>query len=100
MLPIIAGGGGWAADWAQEFSGQTQGGVATSGDVGAASWSNEFAGIGNEWESEFKQFMANGDSLDHDPQVTLLSLSGDPYGDEKIANRDIRVWHGATENGP
>jgi hypothetical protein len=22
------------------------------------------------------------------------------YGDEKVANRDIRVWHGATENGP
>jgi hypothetical protein len=23
-----------------------------------------------------------------------------PYGDQKVANRDIRVWHGATENGP
>jgi hypothetical protein len=23
-----------------------------------------------------------------------------PYGDEKNANRDIRVWHGATEKGP
>jgi hypothetical protein len=22
------------------------------------------------------------------------------YGDEKVANRDTRVWHGATENGP
>ena len=22
------------------------------------------------------------------------------YGDEKVANRDIRVWHFATENGP
>jgi hypothetical protein len=22
------------------------------------------------------------------------------YGDEKNANRDIRVWHGATEKGP
>jgi hypothetical protein len=22
------------------------------------------------------------------------------YGDEKVANREIRVWHGATENGP
>jgi hypothetical protein len=22
------------------------------------------------------------------------------YSDEKVANRDIRVWHGATENGP
>jgi hypothetical protein len=22
------------------------------------------------------------------------------YGDEKVANRDIRVGHGATENGP
>jgi hypothetical protein len=23
-----------------------------------------------------------------------------PYGDGKVANREIRVWHGATENGP
>jgi hypothetical protein len=23
-----------------------------------------------------------------------------PYGDEKVANRDSRVWHGATEKGP
>ena len=22
------------------------------------------------------------------------------YGDEKVANREIRVWHGATEKGP
>jgi hypothetical protein len=22
------------------------------------------------------------------------------YGDEKAANREIRVWHGATEKGP
>jgi hypothetical protein len=22
------------------------------------------------------------------------------YSDEKVANRDIRVWHGATETGP
>jgi hypothetical protein len=22
------------------------------------------------------------------------------YSDEKVANRDIRVWHGATEKGP
>jgi hypothetical protein len=22
------------------------------------------------------------------------------YSDEKVANREIRVWHGATENGP
>jgi hypothetical protein len=23
-----------------------------------------------------------------------------PCSDEKVANRDIRVWHGATEKGP
>ena len=23
-----------------------------------------------------------------------------PYSDAKVANRDIRVWRGATENGP
>jgi hypothetical protein len=22
------------------------------------------------------------------------------YGDDKVANRNIRAWHGATENGP
>jgi hypothetical protein len=22
------------------------------------------------------------------------------YGEEKVANREIRVWHGAAENGP
>ena len=22
------------------------------------------------------------------------------YGDQKVANREIRVWHGATEKGP
>jgi hypothetical protein len=22
------------------------------------------------------------------------------YGDEKVANREIGVWHGATEKGP
>jgi Ran GTPase-activating protein (RanGAP) involved in mRNA processing and transport len=22
------------------------------------------------------------------------------YGDEKVANRDTKVWHGATEKGP
>ena len=22
------------------------------------------------------------------------------YGDEKVANRESRVWHGATEKGP
>ena len=26
--------------------------------------------------------------------------AGAGYGDEKGANRDIRVWHGATGNGP
>ena len=23
-----------------------------------------------------------------------------PYGDEKVANRETKVWHGATEKGP
>jgi hypothetical protein len=25
---------------------------------------------------------------------------GAGYGDAKVANREIRVWHGATEKGP
>jgi hypothetical protein len=28
------------------------------------------------------------------------SYDSQVYCDEKVANRDIRVWHGATENGP
>jgi hypothetical protein len=28
------------------------------------------------------------------------SPAGAAYGDEKVANRDTKVWHGATENGP
>ena len=28
------------------------------------------------------------------------AAGGALYGDEKVANREIRVWHGATENGP
>jgi hypothetical protein len=29
------------------------------------------------------------------------SPAGRPsYSDEKVANRDTKVWHGATENGP
>jgi hypothetical protein len=23
-----------------------------------------------------------------------------PYSDDNFANRNVRVWHGATENGP
>ena len=23
-----------------------------------------------------------------------------PYSDEKVANRDTKIWHGAIENGP
>jgi hypothetical protein len=30
----------------------------------------------------------------------FLNLHRVPYGDEKVANREIRVWHGATEKGP
>ena len=34
------------------------------------------------------------------PVSLTLSLPSLPYSDEKVANRDTRVWHGATENGP
>jgi hypothetical protein len=36
------------------------------------------------------------DSTEAEPPAAALPT----YGDEKVANRDIRVWHGATENGP
>jgi hypothetical protein len=29
-----------------------------------------------------------------------LSIVAKTYSDEKVANREIRVWHGATGNGP
>jgi hypothetical protein len=32
--------------------------------------------------------------------VALLLPPPTTYGDEKVANRDITVWHGATETGP
>jgi hypothetical protein len=28
------------------------------------------------------------------------TLTSAPHSDEKVANRDTKVWHGATENGP
>jgi hypothetical protein len=28
-----------------------------------------------------------------------MEILTEGYSDEKVANRDIRVWHGATENG-
>jgi hypothetical protein len=28
------------------------------------------------------------------------TLQGAGYGDGKVANRDTKVWHGATEKGP
>ena len=35
------------------------------------------------------------------PRPTLTqSVRGSVYSDEQVANRDVRVWHGATENGP
>jgi hypothetical protein len=36
--------------------------------------------------------------LDHEQRAT--SERPPRYGDEKVANRDTKVWHGATENGP
>jgi hypothetical protein len=39
------------------------------------------------------------------PGVEIRVLEAGPcagarYSDAKVANRDIRVWHGATEKGP
>jgi hypothetical protein len=62
----------------------------------------------------YTQFYAQGNVICSLPGPVLTSLYegfyGDPgfsstphsppYSDEKVANRDIRVWHGATENGP
>jgi hypothetical protein len=31
---------------------------------------------------------------------TTYTLNREGYSDEKVANRDTKVWHGATENGP
>ena len=32
--------------------------------------------------------------------LRLCLFEGEPYSDEKVANRDTKVWHGATEKGP
>jgi hypothetical protein len=32
--------------------------------------------------------------------LVAVLRDGTAYGDEKVANRDTRVWHGATEKGP
>jgi hypothetical protein len=37
------------------------------------------------------------DAVVQEAEARLASLL---YGDEKVANRESRVWHGATENGP
>jgi pyruvate,water dikinase len=29
-----------------------------------------------------------------------IEVRAPPYSDAQVANRTIRVWHGATENGP
>ena len=34
------------------------------------------------------------------PDALVLSVGALSYSDAKVANRDIRVWHGATETGP
>jgi hypothetical protein len=36
---------------------------------------------------------------DESDQRLVLIYSGPAYSDEKIANRDIRVWHLVIENG-
>jgi hypothetical protein len=33
-------------------------------------------------------------------EVFRRHLRRPAYGDEEVANREIRVWHGATEKGP
>jgi hypothetical protein len=36
----------------------------------------------------------------HQSQLLQVRLVKVCYSDEKVANRDTNVWHGATENGP
>jgi hypothetical protein len=31
--------------------------------------------------------------------LAAIGAGREVYSDEKVANREIRVWHGATENG-
>jgi hypothetical protein len=33
-------------------------------------------------------------------RITPTPMMGTPYSDAKVANRNVRVWHGTTENGP
>jgi hypothetical protein len=41
--------------------------------------------------------------LEQEPKFggeTLVEIASVSSSDEKVANRDTKVWHGATENGP
>jgi hypothetical protein len=52
--------------------------------------------------AELSQRMRALPPTDHAPVdgATLKQKMLQTYGDAKVANRDIRVWHGATEKGP
>ena len=39
-------------------------------------------------------------SLPDDARVVARGAAEVHSDDEKVANRDTKVWHGATENGP
>ena len=48
-----------------------------------------------------EQLIREGDTgVATDELYVVASGHFEVYSDAKVANRDIRVWHGATENGP
>jgi hypothetical protein len=71
---------------------QVYGGGGETEGAGAAGWSTEV-----RWD---------GAVVHTDQQLGPLApgsnatSAAEVYSDAKVANRDIRVWHFATENGP
>jgi hypothetical protein len=51
-------------------------------------------------EAEETQLQAAAEPAADAACVTPAAGTLTAYGDEKVANRDIRVWHGATAKGP
>jgi hypothetical protein len=45
------------------------------------------------------KFVGLDDEVCSVEQLALQHYAAE-YGDGKVANREIRVWHGATEKGP
>ena len=74
-------------------------------------WKDEFIGLtpwegSIDWEVDtWGRWLVRGSNASYDAEVlaSCAVRSVKPpyrYSDAKVANRNVKVWHGATENGP